>query len=242
MSRTGKIARLPRPLREEVNRRLQNGTPGRAVVAWLNERPNVKEVMAQHFGGNPVNEQNLSEWKQGGYAEWMARQDLVEQVREAAGDAAELAKVGGPLADHAAQMLAARYGLALAEWDGDPDHPAAAKLRALGTHSRELIALRRGDHSAARLRMEQVRFDDQQAAAAEGDRLESNREFAAEFHKFLQRPDIRRLLENDTTTAEERIHAITRMVWGDVVDYLDNMTPDERLITIANRAINGDGI
>src|SRR5690348_14363633 len=131
MARHGKIARLPRALREEVNVRLQNGVPGRGIVAWLNERPEVKGMLERHFGGSPVNEQNLTEWKQGGYAEWLTKQELVEEVREAAEDAEDLAKAGGALADHAARTLSARYLLALAEWDGEPDHPAMAKLRAL---------------------------------------------------------------------------------------------------------------
>jgi len=240
MSRTGKIARLPRALREELNRRLQNGTTGRAIVAWLNDRPDVRDVMTQHFGGNPVNEQNLTEWKQGGYAEWLSRQELMEQVREAAADAGDLAACGGPLADHAAQMLAARYVLALQDWDGDPDHPATARLRALSTHSRELIALRRGDHSAARLRMEQIRFDKAQAAETEVDEFQMRQDLRGEFMKFLQTPDVRRLLENGSGSAEQRLQSIIHAVWGDQI--LLGATPDERRQTLANRGIHGDGI
>jgi hypothetical protein len=33
MTRTGKIARLPREVREELNRRLQNGEQGKRLVA-----------------------------------------------------------------------------------------------------------------------------------------------------------------------------------------------------------------
>src|SRR4051794_10430203 len=36
MNRTGKIARLPRSLRDELNRRLEHNIPGRTLVAWLN--------------------------------------------------------------------------------------------------------------------------------------------------------------------------------------------------------------
>jgi hypothetical protein len=36
MTRTGKIARLPRELRDELNRRLREGEPGIRLVEWLN--------------------------------------------------------------------------------------------------------------------------------------------------------------------------------------------------------------
>jgi hypothetical protein len=36
MTRNGKIVRLPRSIREELNRRLDNGEQGKALVEWLN--------------------------------------------------------------------------------------------------------------------------------------------------------------------------------------------------------------
>ncbi len=66
MTRIGKIARLPHELREELNRRLQDGEPGAELVGWLNELPEVQTVLAEHFAGRPITEQNLSEWKTGG--------------------------------------------------------------------------------------------------------------------------------------------------------------------------------
>jgi len=39
MSRNGKIARLPRWIREELNRRLQRGQQGDSLLAELNRQP-----------------------------------------------------------------------------------------------------------------------------------------------------------------------------------------------------------
>ena len=36
MTRNGKIGRLPKAVREQVNRRLEKGEKGRTLVAWLN--------------------------------------------------------------------------------------------------------------------------------------------------------------------------------------------------------------
>src|ERR1035441_634149 len=74
MTRIGKIARLPRELREQLNCRLHDGEPGTQLVVWLNSLPEAQAVLAREFGGRAVSEQNLSEWKQGGYRDWLAPQ------------------------------------------------------------------------------------------------------------------------------------------------------------------------
>ena len=71
LSRNGKIARLPKPIREELNRRLDQGAPGGPLLQWLNSLPEVQAVLAADFGGRPINKQSLSQWRHGGYAEWL---------------------------------------------------------------------------------------------------------------------------------------------------------------------------
>ena len=51
MARTGKIARLPREIREELNHHLECGLPGRELVEWLNSLPDVHEVLTKSFDG-----------------------------------------------------------------------------------------------------------------------------------------------------------------------------------------------
>jgi hypothetical protein len=46
MTWLGKIARLPRERREELNGRLQNGEVGRKLVEWLNGLPAAQAVPA----------------------------------------------------------------------------------------------------------------------------------------------------------------------------------------------------
>src|SRR6185436_17115956 len=121
MTRTGKIARLPRDIREELNRRLLNGEQGKRLVAWLNGTAEVRARLKTEFGGRAISEQNLSEWKQGGYREWQAHQDALAHARELASSASELNLTTPAMADHLATVLTARYTAALAEWDGDPE-------------------------------------------------------------------------------------------------------------------------
>ena len=125
LTRNGKIARLPKAIREELNRRLSDGEPGKDLVEWLNGLPQVRHVVAEDFGGRPVREQNLSEWRQGGYAEWLRQQEALELVRNLSAEADDL-KVAAvePLSDKLGLWLAARYAVAtrkLAADDGELD-------------------------------------------------------------------------------------------------------------------------
>ena len=75
MTRNGKIARLPHTIREELNSRLHDGQQGKALVKWLNEIQEVKEILELDFGGRPVSESNLSEWKSGGFVDWLRNEE-----------------------------------------------------------------------------------------------------------------------------------------------------------------------
>ena len=111
MTRTGKIARLPLIIRDELNQRLQNGETQVELIAWLNDQAEVRRLLHTQFDGVPISPQNLSEWKAGGYAEWQARQDLLADACDLSSDGLDLTSVtqGHLLSDHLAAVLAARY-------------------------------------------------------------------------------------------------------------------------------------
>src|SRR5579872_7205941 len=92
MTRRGKIAQLPRHIRDELNQRLDNGEKGARLLEWLNGLPEVKQVIEREFAGHPINKVNLSDWKKGGFADWQSRQEthaLVEDLRANAKDFGE---------------------------------------------------------------------------------------------------------------------------------------------------------
>ena len=69
-ARNGKIARLPYPERDMVNRMLRNNISYSKIVGALDEH------------GIRVTERNVSNWKtHGGYKEWCAEQDRALEVR-----------------------------------------------------------------------------------------------------------------------------------------------------------------
>jgi hypothetical protein len=52
----GKIARLPKPLHEQLNRRLENNEPASETLPWLNGLVRVKKILAAQFDGVPISE------------------------------------------------------------------------------------------------------------------------------------------------------------------------------------------
>src|SRR6266446_1696297 len=112
-TRNGKIARLPLAVRQELNRRLDEGEQGKKLVAWLNGLPAVQAIAATEFGGKAIREQNLSEWKQRGYRDWLAKQEALEIADGLREDATEWNAEGrGALTDTLAFWLVARYAVA----------------------------------------------------------------------------------------------------------------------------------
>ena len=94
-ARRGKIARLPLRLRVELNRRIRDVQPGSEILAWINAQPVAVAVLSAQFEGAPVSPQNLSEWRDGGYAEWLDHQDKTERIRSLAKLSMDLAQASG---------------------------------------------------------------------------------------------------------------------------------------------------
>jgi hypothetical protein len=175
-SRTGKIARLPLAVREQLNRRLQNGEQGKRLVQWLNEQQEVRAVMAAEFLGRPVLESNLSEWRNGGYRDWQRQQEARQAVLsfvEEAGGLQSAAKEG--LTELLAFYLAAQTALELKRLESVAFSPEQDRAR------RELagrvVALRRGDLALERLRLERDKH---------GLRHKTKEEKEAEFWKWAE--------------------------------------------------------
>lgn len=204
MARNGKIARLPRDLREQLNRRMQDGGQGGPLLAWLNAHPAVQTLLAQEFAGCAISKQNLSEWRAGGFTEWEARQDTLALTRELAAEAGELeAATEGRLTDQLATVLAARYAALVSGWNGVADDAFRRKAGALRTLCREVVELRRGDHSGARLKMEQERLVREREKTVE--------EVVAHFERWAADPRVREWISQETIPPEERAREIRRI-------------------------------
>jgi hypothetical protein len=111
MTRNGKIARLPHHIREEINHRLRDNVPGQKICDWLNRLPAVKAVCKEFAGRRgkkelPITVNHVSEWRRGGFQDWLREQQMLEGTREMARWSAKLAKDGGgELSEGAAVLL-----------------------------------------------------------------------------------------------------------------------------------------
>jgi uncharacterized protein YukE len=150
-SRNGKIARLSRQIRNELNERLDRSDESPQLLDWLNALPEAQQVVQEHFEGVPISKQNLSEWRQGGFQEWLARRDLCEDASDLTQLAQQMdASSDAVLVDAAATVLAARLGALLANWNGEVDEQFEAKSRVLNRLCRSVVQLQRAIHRANR--------------------------------------------------------------------------------------------
>lgn len=185
MARQGKIARLPEPIREELNKRLRSGTLGPQLLPWLNAQPEVRAVLEEFFQNKDINAQNLSDWRQGGYEEWEKKQDRhhqrIEHTRELAQMSVKLVQAGGGNLTDGASAIVAGEILGLLEELEDLKEQAAAdgapekiseKLQAtsaaIESLSLAIARLRKGDQNkeALRQREDQLRQKDEELKLA----------------------------------------------------------------------------
>lgn len=208
-TRVGKIAHLPHATRELLNNRLLESQPGREIVDWLNSLPEVQQVLDRHFEGRPISEQNLSEWRQGGFSDWITHQEALLSTVILSTKAQEVADtIKGSPADHLATLIATKYALAIGQWDGEPDPVFLETLKILGQVCRQVEELRRGEHSAARLKLQQARV------AIAGGRAEKHifeklRDWMSEAEgwRFINGPD--------GLTAEQRQERLNKLLAGE---------------------------
>lgn len=82
MALLSKVARLPRDIREQLNSKLDNGELGPTILPWLNALPEVQKIVREQFKGIDVSDQNLSTWRETGYATWQVGQERVHRLRQ----------------------------------------------------------------------------------------------------------------------------------------------------------------
>lgn len=153
---TGKIARLPRHLRDALNLQLQEAELPQRVLEWLNGKPEVKALRTD--GARALTAADLAQWQAGGYPEWLAQQEALAASRRMAEEVGEFTNLETePLTERLAAWLAVRYvaeSRRLRESTGDPEQD----WQRLRDFSSDVAALRRGDQNAERLRIERERL------------------------------------------------------------------------------------
>jgi len=109
--RTGKVARLPKDIRDQVNSRLRDGQTYTAIGTWLSD-----------LGYADVSESNLSNWKEGGFRDWELHQDRLETDKLKREFALELVKdnEGSKIHEATLQLAASQIYEVLTDFDVGP--------------------------------------------------------------------------------------------------------------------------
>jgi hypothetical protein len=149
----GKIARFPKEIRDQLNRRLENGDLASEILPWLNELSPVKTVLARHFAGASVTEQNLTNWRQGGFQRWLKKQEPLAAIQELSEDAADISRAGrGRIATGAATVASSQILEFLRSIP--PDKRSTADLAKFVSSTATLI---KAEQANARLQLAQKR-------------------------------------------------------------------------------------
>ncbi|HEV2693960.1 MAG TPA: hypothetical protein VG347_13785 [Verrucomicrobiae bacterium] len=156
---TGKICRLPRAIREQVNQRLDDGVPGKQLVVWLNGLPEVRALLASEFGGAAINEQNLTNWKQGGFREWRMREDMRALVPPKDAEAASVTT------EQLRTVVTARYLVAVREWQRAPV-AGQRRWRQMRVILHDVLKLQKHGYKEKRLALAEERMEWQQKTEA----------------------------------------------------------------------------
>jgi hypothetical protein len=203
MTSRGKIGRLPKAVQEALNRRMQNGERGKVLVAWLNGQKPVRDIMKEEFSGQPIVEQNLSEWRKRGYQQWLWREEAREMARDMAEETAELQSPNVPsLTDQMASWVTVRYLMAVrklieASQDKEPD------LKLLRNFLHDVVMVRRGDHSHARVKMHQEQLD--------REREKTDAELITHFQEWVEHHNVRELIRDTTLNRKERQERLSEL-------------------------------
>src|SRR5580658_6159689 len=161
--RRGKIERLPRSIRDQLNVRLDDGKDADRILPWLNDLPEVREVLAKHFNGAPIGPQNLSGWRQGGFQEWLLHRQYLDTAIHMTEHVERLDNEysSNPygtyrtLADYMITQISIRMAGALVRWENDGKNIEMNMLLKLGQF---VIKLQKAAHLAERQALELPRL------------------------------------------------------------------------------------
>ncbi|MEP6673285.1 MAG: hypothetical protein ABJF10_29310 [Chthoniobacter sp.] len=158
-NRCGKIARLPKPVREEINQRLDAGATAKSLVPWLNGLPEVQAFVRAEFDGHPVSEHNLSQWKNGGYQDWLRYQEaliLAEHLYEHGEELKAKGQSRMPMTEVLNLWMTSRLVRSTREIESMEGEAAWRRQRQFCT---DLMKMRRAEHEAERLQIEHERTE-----------------------------------------------------------------------------------
>jgi uncharacterized OsmC-like protein len=217
MARTGKIARLPLAIREELNERLRDNHSGTDILAWVNALPITQEILKAKFSGNPISDANLSEWRGGGFAEWLDDQEKVHKIQKLSELSLRLAKAsGGNLSEGLLAIAAGKLQEALeagVEIDIDEDGKETISGSPLDKLVKALTAVRGMELEAQKLEVKKVEVT-QKGQALDLETRKFNHIRVKSFIEWMADEEAKKIANSDLAT-DTKLDALGQYLFGD---------------------------
>lgn len=188
-ARVGKVARLPVNIREEINSQLLDGKSGPQIISWLKTR-DVTDITVQ----------NLSEWRQGGYQDWLKSSTQMDRIRERAELSLRMAQAaGGSLGESMVMRLAGKI-------DERIDALSDDDLKTIRPVLDTILF-------AEKLKLEKRKVE-QRSEVIEITRQKFQRDTAEIFVKWSEDEEIKAILKSKGDK-EVKMDLLVKRIWGD---------------------------
>lgn len=213
ITRKGKIARLPHALRERLNARLLDNESYPTILPWLNKEAGLT-------GAAAINDGNLSEWRAGGFSDWMEGIERVERTKRLAEFALRLAEAGGgtmnlPAAIAGGQIMEVLEGFDPGAMQGLLADDPAQWIELLATLAKlqkskadELAASTTAKHNEIKL--------EQNAQKLALDQARFERTSCELFRKWFKDARAREILENKALAPDVQMDQLRALMFGEV--------------------------
>lgn len=177
-----------------------DGESSRTLLQWLNATPEAAKIWEREFEGVVASAQNLSEWRAGGYKEWMERKERVENLKTLSSFAHDLTRAGGSIADGAASILSGQILEALEQAGnlcvtGGCDDAEKNPNDGLAKMASAIASLQNAGTARSKLDLDKKRVrqrDDQLAL----DRQKFEAQTVAKFLEWARSPDAQSILDS----------------------------------------------
>jgi hypothetical protein len=201
-----KIGRLPYAIRNELNERIRDGVKGTDILAWLNASKEFKAVMKSEKCG-PLNSQNLTDWRDSGYDDWLKDQGEADRLRRVTESTMSLIQAtGGDPSTVAARMAAAQLIDAVTKYDGPEE---------LNNAARSIAALRNAElsHEKNQLSREKLAMDAESLAL---DQAKFQRSTCELFIKWYDSKQARSIAEDKSVDVAAKTEKLGQLMFGDL--------------------------
>lgn len=203
-----KIGRLPFVMRNELNERLRDGASSSEITEWINASKEFKAVQKREKCGE-LNAQNLTDWRNTGYKDWLTDQASAERIRRLAEMSSVMVQASGFTPATVAARLAAAQ---LMEVANNPDDPKALNNAAGAIASLRGVEVAEERNALAKQRVELA------MASLDLDRKKFQRTTCELFVKWYSNEAARTIVEDKTLDADARTEALGQLLFADLWD------------------------